>query len=51
VIEINPQYANAWFNKGVTLQRVGRTTDAEAAFAKAKKLGVTSPTPLGHYQI
>jgi len=43
-IEINPQDANAWHNKGITLKTLGRTTEADAAFAKAKDL-TTSTTP------
>jgi hypothetical protein len=42
-IEINPQDANAWYNKGITLKTLGRTTEADAAFAKAKDL-TTSTT-------
>ncbi len=37
-ISINPQYANAWNNKGVALQALGRTSEADAAFAKAEEL-------------
>jgi tetratricopeptide (TPR) repeat protein len=38
-IKIDPQYAKAWYNKGITLKSLGRTTEADAAFAKAKELG------------
>ncbi len=38
-IEINPQYADAWHNKGDILKESGRTTEADAAFAKATDLG------------
>jgi Flp pilus assembly protein TadD len=41
-IEIEPQYALAWYNKGVALKLLDRTTEADAAFAKAKELGYTS---------
>lgn len=30
---------NAWYNKGVILMSLGRTAEADAAFAKAKELG------------
>jgi len=33
--------AEAWYNKGVALEALGRTSDADAAFAKAKELGYT----------
>jgi tetratricopeptide (TPR) repeat protein len=32
-----PLYAAAWYNKGRVLKALGRTTDADAAFAKAKE--------------
>ena len=38
-IEINPQYANAWYGKGSVLRQLGRTTEANGAFAKAEELG------------
>jgi Flp pilus assembly protein TadD len=38
-IEIDPQLAEAWTNKGVALQQLGRTADADAAFARAEELG------------
>jgi tetratricopeptide (TPR) repeat protein len=37
----NEAYAAAWNNKGLALNKLGRTTEAEAAFAKAKELGYT----------
>ncbi len=40
-IELDPQYAKAWNHKGQVLQDLGRTTEADAAFAKAKALGYT----------
>ena len=36
-IEINPQYGEAWYYKGIILRELGRTTEAEAAFAKAER--------------
>jgi len=34
-IRLDPKYAEAWNNKGGALEALGRTTEAEAAFAKA----------------
>jgi Flp pilus assembly protein TadD len=38
-IEINPEYAGAWNNKGVALKLIGRTKESDAAYAKAKEPG------------
>jgi Flp pilus assembly protein TadD len=38
-IEINPQLAETWHNKGNALKALGRTAETDAAFAKAKELG------------
>jgi tetratricopeptide (TPR) repeat protein len=40
VIRLKPDYAEAWYNKGLALQALGRNTEAEAAFAKARELGL-----------
>ena len=40
-IEIYPEYALAWYDKSIALKMLNRTTDANAAFAKAKELGYT----------
>jgi tetratricopeptide (TPR) repeat protein len=40
-IEINPRFAPAWQYKGFALEDLGRTSEANAAFAKAKELGYT----------
>jgi len=40
-IRQDSKFASAWNNKGVTLKALGRTTEADAAFAKAKELGYT----------
>ncbi len=40
-IEIDPNYAKAWCNKGTDLGHLGRNTEADAAFTKAKELGYT----------
>jgi tetratricopeptide (TPR) repeat protein len=39
-IRLDPKYAMAWHYKGLALNALGRTIEAEAAFAKAKELGV-----------
>lgn len=36
---LNPDNALTWYTKGIALSRLGRTTEADEAFAKAKKLG------------
>ena len=40
-IRLDPNLAAAWYNKGIALEALGRTTEAEAAFAKAKDLETT----------
>jgi tetratricopeptide (TPR) repeat protein len=37
-IEINPLEADVWHNKGDILKELGRSTEADAAFAKAEEL-------------
>ena len=44
-IELDPQYASAWKSKGYALEMLGRITEAEAAYAKAKELGYTEWLP------
>jgi tetratricopeptide (TPR) repeat protein len=39
---LDPTYSEAWNSKGVALKALGRTTEANDAFAKAKELGYTS---------
>jgi cytochrome c-type biogenesis protein CcmH/NrfG len=41
-LKLNPSIAEAWYNEGQTFKALGRTTEAEAAFANAKELGHTS---------
>ena len=36
---LNPQYANAYNNRGVAYQAIGKSAEAERDFAKAKELG------------
>jgi len=38
-IQLDPNLAVAWNNKGEALKLLGRTTEASAAYAKAKELG------------
>ena len=38
-IVLDPMNAATWNNKGTALKSLGRTTEADAAFAKAKELG------------
>jgi hypothetical protein len=40
-IEINPQDGKAWICRGLTLKKLDRTLDANAAFIRAKELGYT----------
>jgi tetratricopeptide (TPR) repeat protein len=37
-IEINPQFKDAWFNKGNALRLLGRTREAYEALIKVKEL-------------
>ena len=39
VTKLDPKHADAWYNKGTALKLLGRTTEANAAFTKAKELG------------
>jgi superkiller protein 3 len=36
--EINPDYADAWFNKGAILAKTGKFSDAAMAYEKAVKI-------------
>ena len=38
-IELNPKNERLWYSKGGVLSALGRTSEADAAFAKAKELG------------
>jgi tetratricopeptide (TPR) repeat protein len=38
-IELNPNHADAWHDKGMILEVLGRNSEADAAYAKAKELG------------
>ncbi len=40
LIEFNSKVGEVWYHKGEDLNALGRATEAEAAFAKAKELGV-----------
>lgn len=35
--DCDPNFGDAWYNKGLALQKLGRTDEAEAAFAKASE--------------
>lgn len=37
-IALRPDFSEAYYNKGLALRALGRTTEANAAFAKAKEL-------------
>ena len=41
-IEINPQYAKAWYNKGNALDELGKHEESLKALDKAKELGYTA---------
>jgi Flp pilus assembly protein TadD len=38
-IDLSQSDASAWYNRSVTLQELGQTAEAQAAFAKARELG------------
>jgi tetratricopeptide (TPR) repeat protein len=42
-IRKNPDFAGAYFNRGVTYGRLGNDVKADADFAKAKELGYEFP--------
>jgi tetratricopeptide (TPR) repeat protein/endonuclease/exonuclease/phosphatase family metal-dependent hydrolase len=42
-IRLNTNYTEAWGNKGNALKLLGRTAEAEAAFAKASAMGQENP--------
>jgi tetratricopeptide (TPR) repeat protein len=39
-IRIKPDFAEAWYNKGISLRTVGEQKDADQCFAKARELGL-----------
>jgi len=39
-LEIDPQYANAWYNKGAVLEELGRYEEAQVCYDKARELGL-----------
>jgi Flp pilus assembly protein TadD len=41
LFRLDPQNAVVWTNKAAALRALGRTTEADEAFAKAKGLGYT----------
>jgi tetratricopeptide (TPR) repeat protein len=44
-IDLNPQLAEAWYSKSQVLEALGRTSEAEAAYAEAKDLGYAGCPP------
>jgi Flp pilus assembly protein TadD len=49
-IKLGPNLADAWNNKGEAFKALGRTAEANAAFAKAEELGIRLiPTPSFKY--
>lgn len=48
-IRLDPYYAKAWYYKALVLKALGRTADADAAYAKAKELDYDTygDVPLG----
>jgi Tfp pilus assembly protein PilF len=38
-IRLNPQYADAYYGRGMVYKKLGKTKEAELDFQKAKKLG------------
>ena len=45
---MNPKLADAWNNKGVALESLGKTKEANAAFAHPKELDIWGPVE-DHY--
>jgi Flp pilus assembly protein TadD len=39
-IELDSEQASFWNNKGIALENLGKITEANAAFAKAKRLAI-----------
>ncbi|MFZ3169264.1 MAG: tetratricopeptide repeat protein [Candidatus Methanoperedens sp.] len=37
-LEINPQYADAWYNKGNAFKNIGRNDEANKSFEEASRL-------------
>ncbi|WP_370573816.1 tetratricopeptide repeat protein [Methanomethylovorans sp.] len=38
-MELDPQYAMAWYNKGWALDQLGRNDEAQECYDKAAELG------------
>jgi tetratricopeptide (TPR) repeat protein len=38
-IKLNPNYGEAYYHKGLALDKLGKKNDAETSFKKAKELG------------
>jgi len=39
-IRLKPDFAYAWYNKGLALEELGRRSEAEAAYQRARELGL-----------
>ena len=48
-IRLDPNLTGTWNNKGNVLEAMGRTNEADAAFARAKELEATEPGLLSSY--
>jgi tetratricopeptide (TPR) repeat protein len=46
-IELQPDFAEAWFNLGVALDGIGKHDEATAAFRKAAEFGAHNPAIAG----
>ena len=46
-IELQPDFAEAWFNLGVALDGIGKHDEATAAFRKAAEFGAHNPAITG----
>ena len=42
-IRLNPQFGEAYSNRGVAYDRIGKSIEAERDYAKAKELGYVAP--------
>jgi Flp pilus assembly protein TadD len=41
-LELDPQFAYAWYNKGVVLEKLGKSDEAQVCYDKAKELGYSA---------
>jgi tetratricopeptide (TPR) repeat protein len=45
-VRLDPNFAIAWFNRGLALQAAGRGAEAEASFQRARQAGPRLTAPL-----